>query len=178
MDGDINQIWVVLRGRKSNDFSSAQKSGRGISCSHRNFFMFVGGSLLDFLTASLLQNKLIYFRICRDQIYHQGYPSGGILADEMGLGKTVEVLACILNNPRQSETEMESHEDMLQTELNNCPSDSPCSSNSVFDEKVALGKLYPNGHVVEIYDTNCKMSAEHGEIMVNSMNQMNFFFPI
>jgi len=26
---------------------------------------------------------------------------GGILADEMGLGKTVEVLACILANPRQ-----------------------------------------------------------------------------
>lgn len=26
--------------------------------------------------------------------------TGGILADEMGLGKTVEVLACILNNPR------------------------------------------------------------------------------
>ena len=25
---------------------------------------------------------------------------GGILADEMGLGKTVEVLACMLNNPR------------------------------------------------------------------------------
>lgn len=29
--------------------------------------------------------------------------SGGILADEMGLGKTVEVLACILNNPRELE---------------------------------------------------------------------------
>ena len=27
-------------------------------------------------------------------------PPGGILADEMGLGKTVEVLACMLNNPR------------------------------------------------------------------------------
>lgn len=27
-------------------------------------------------------------------------PTGGILSDEMGLGKTVEVLACILNNPR------------------------------------------------------------------------------
>ena len=27
-------------------------------------------------------------------------PTGGILADEMGLGKTVEVLACILTNPR------------------------------------------------------------------------------
>jgi hypothetical protein len=25
---------------------------------------------------------------------------GGILADEMGLGKTVEVLSCMLNNPR------------------------------------------------------------------------------
>jgi hypothetical protein len=28
------------------------------------------------------------------------YPPGGILADEMGLGKTVEVLSCMLCNPR------------------------------------------------------------------------------
>lgn len=28
-------------------------------------------------------------------------PSGGILADEMGLGKTVELLACILGNPKK-----------------------------------------------------------------------------
>ena len=27
-------------------------------------------------------------------------PKGGILADEMGLGKTVEVLSCMLCNPR------------------------------------------------------------------------------
>ena len=27
-------------------------------------------------------------------------PTGGILADEMGLGKTVEVLSCMLCNPR------------------------------------------------------------------------------
>lgn len=27
--------------------------------------------------------------------------TGGILADEMGLGKTLEVLACILLNPRK-----------------------------------------------------------------------------
>lgn len=27
-------------------------------------------------------------------------PTGGILSDEMGLGKTVEVLACVLHNPR------------------------------------------------------------------------------
>ena len=31
-------------------------------------------------------------------------PSGGILAESMGLGKTVEVLACILANPRPAET--------------------------------------------------------------------------
>lgn len=37
--------------------------------------------------------------------------SGGILADEMGLGKTLEVLACILLNPRQSNE--------LHSELNN-----------------------------------------------------------
>ena len=29
-------------------------------------------------------------------------PTGGILADEMGLGKTVEVLGCMLHNPRES----------------------------------------------------------------------------
>lgn len=28
-------------------------------------------------------------------------PKGGILAEEMGLGKTVEVLACMLSNPRK-----------------------------------------------------------------------------
>lgn len=28
-------------------------------------------------------------------------PKGGVLADEMGLGKTVEVLACMLANPRE-----------------------------------------------------------------------------
>ncbi|KAJ8314477.1 hypothetical protein KUTeg_006627 [Tegillarca granosa] len=31
----------------------------------------------------------------------QENPPGGILADEMGLGKTVEVLACVLNHPRE-----------------------------------------------------------------------------
>lgn len=28
-------------------------------------------------------------------------PKGGVLAEEMGLGKTVEVLACVLANPRE-----------------------------------------------------------------------------
>ena len=58
----------------------------------------------------------------------------------MGLGKTVEVLACILNNPRQAETEIESHKEILQTGINNCPDDSPCSSNTEVNEKEALGK--------------------------------------
>ena len=29
-------------------------------------------------------------------------PPGGILGEEMGLGKTVEVLACMLHNPRDT----------------------------------------------------------------------------
>lgn len=34
------------------------------------------------------------------KLFVKRIPTGGILADEMGLGKTVEVLACIINNPR------------------------------------------------------------------------------
>ena len=43
------------------------------------------------LTPSSLLEELPHF---------QESPPGGILADEMGLGKTVEVLSCLLSNPR------------------------------------------------------------------------------
>jgi len=39
--------------------------------------------------------------LVEDKPLSQTNPPGGILADEMGLGKTVEVLACMLCNPRQ-----------------------------------------------------------------------------
>ena len=98
-------------------------------------------------------------RICKDQIYHQGYPSGGILADEMGLGKTVEVLACILNNPRQSETKKESSEEILETESTNCLSDSP--SVSVCDEKESLVK-HPTGSQVNVSPKHVETNQASG----------------
>lgn len=48
---------------------------------------------------TLYYNKhkaLFYF----EKPVESALPTGGILADEMGLGKTVEVLACMLCNPR------------------------------------------------------------------------------
>ena len=50
------------------------------------------------------------FRISLKRYSSPSLPSGGILADEMGLGKTVEVLACILNNPRTCSCKRESQE--------------------------------------------------------------------
>ena len=55
----------------------------------------------------------------------------------MGLGKTVEVLACILNNPRQSEITKEANEMM---ESDNSLSNSPTTSVSASDEKESLMK--------------------------------------
>lgn len=49
----------------------------------------------------------------------KGLPTGGILADEMGLGKTVEVLACILSNPRSLPEAMEI--EMFDKESKNRP---------------------------------------------------------
>ncbi|XP_071818439.1 uncharacterized protein [Apostichopus japonicus] len=52
-----------------------------------------------------LEGRTLYYNPLSAQISTKPFqklpPSpGGILADEMGLGKTVEMLACILNNPR------------------------------------------------------------------------------
>ena len=91
----------------------------------------------------------LYFRIRKDQIYHQGYPSGGILADEMGLGKTVEVLACILNNPRQSESkiEVESLEEIGQTDFNSSTSDSLSNSLCLIEENEGSpNSVWENNH--------------------------------
>ncbi|KAJ8966852.1 hypothetical protein NQ317_006637 [Molorchus minor] len=41
---------------------------------------------------------------------------GGILADEMGLGKTVEVLGCILLNPRRTSQKNEDEQSILTVE--------------------------------------------------------------
>lgn len=85
------------------------------------------------------------FRISKDQIFQQAHPSGGILADEMGLGKTVEVLACILNNPRLPETKLKTHDQMLESEPSYSLSHSPCNSMSIGEENVGLVSYrFPN----------------------------------
>ena len=58
------------------------------TCSYLLFFITVKPDEASSLAED--ERKLFVKRI----------PTGGILADEMGLGKTVEVLACIVNNPR------------------------------------------------------------------------------
>ena len=52
---------------------------------------------------ALGQNNFLYILggyLVKDLPKSMPMPKGGILADEMGLGKTVEVLSCMLCNPR------------------------------------------------------------------------------
>ena len=52
---------------------------------------------------ALVQNKSLHILggyLVKDLPKSMPMPKGGILADEMGLGKTVEVLSCMLCNPR------------------------------------------------------------------------------
>ena len=52
---------------------------------------------------ALIQIILLYILggyLVKDLPKSMPMPKGGILADEMGLGKTVEVLSCMLCNPR------------------------------------------------------------------------------
>ena len=52
---------------------------------------------------ALVQNNFLYILggyLVKDLPKSMPMPKGGILADEMGLGKTVEVLSCMLCNPR------------------------------------------------------------------------------
>lgn len=87
-----------------------------------------------FLPITLKSTEIIYYNIytgyiCIEKPLVNHSQTGGILADEMGLGKTVEVLACILNNPRpdyesfkedlnQSVLEIESNIDLSQNSVN------------------------------------------------------------
>nr|XP_018918155.1 PREDICTED: E3 ubiquitin-protein ligase SHPRH [Bemisia tabaci]XP_018918156.1 PREDICTED: E3 ubiquitin-protein ligase SHPRH [Bemisia tabaci] len=69
-------------------------------------------------------------------------PTGGILADEMGLGKTVEVIACMLLNPRTSFDE----EPASETENSFINSSDTCHSptdlSATVDEKCSLSKTH------------------------------------
>ena len=48
-----------------------------------------------------MENSKLSYPWKKEKKLFRDSPPGGILADEMGLGKTVEVLACMLNNPRR-----------------------------------------------------------------------------
>ena len=55
-------------------------------------------------------------------------PTGGILADEMGLGKTVEVLACLLANPRPASDFEEKKKEVKEEPEHNSSEEEPKSS--------------------------------------------------
>lgn len=45
---------------------------------------------------------MVYYSCVKNYPEMRSHPPGGILGEEMGLGKTVEVLACMLHNPREN----------------------------------------------------------------------------
>ncbi|XP_044732242.1 E3 ubiquitin-protein ligase SHPRH [Chrysoperla carnea] len=68
---------------------------------------------------NLPNNEILYVNAITMHITNtppliQSELTGGILADEMGLGKTVEVLACILCNPRKLDTKRD--DDKMETD--------------------------------------------------------------
>lgn len=71
--------------------------------------------------------------------------TGGILADEMGLGKTVEVLACILNNPRELTTTTIIDIDERPTEISN-------QSEDRMETEEEVDELVPNIETQKKYE--------------------------
>jgi hypothetical protein len=96
------------------------------------------------------------------------------LADEMGLGKTVEVLACILNNPKQSETKKESNVEILETESNNCLSnDSPSNSICMSDEKESLMNDHDNSQDSQLFEPTALYEVQSVPSADISSTEMN-----
>ena len=69
--------------------------------SHKSYlFLFFRSGNFHIYQLILISQTVFYFRLVKEKPLAQPALPGGILADEMGLGKTVEVLACMLSNPR------------------------------------------------------------------------------
>lgn len=98
--------------------------------------------------------------------------SGGILADEMGLGKTVEVLACILHNPRE-----------LKENINGCQTSEPNETENVSNCKLgdstgdnlignsSIENLFVSNDVAEMEKDNC-YNVENFEAFCTKTNEV------